>query len=59
MDEDVRLGLISEDLSALTASAVFLVTPTVGDYMGISLFLAHTSPSSGFNPGCCEDTLEV
>lgn len=45
MDEDVRLGLISEDLSALTASAVFLVTPTVGDYMGISLFLAHTSPS--------------
>ena len=58
-DQDTWLGLISEDLSALTASAVFLVTPTVADYMDISLLLAHTHASSGFNSCRCKGTSEV
>lgn len=48
-DQGIWLGLISEDPAALMASAVFLVTPTVADYMGISLFLAHVQAPSGFN----------
>lgn len=54
-DQGIWLELISEDLSALMASEVFLVA----DYMDISPLLAHTHAPSGFNTHCCEDKLEV
>lgn len=49
------MGLVSEDLSALMASAVFLVTPAAGDYMEVSLLSAQTRAQPGFNSHCCED----
>lgn len=54
-DQGIWLELISEDLSALMASEVFLVA----DYMDISPLLAHTHAPSGFNTHCCENKLEV
>lgn len=57
--QDTCLGLSLEGLSALMASAVFLVSSTVAVHVDISLFLAHTHEPSGLNSHCCKDTLEM
>lgn len=57
--QDTCMGLSLEDPSALTASAVLLVSSTVAVCVDISLFLARTHAPSGFNSHCCKDTLEM
>lgn len=57
--QDTCLGLSLEGLSALMASAVFLISSTVAVCVDISLVFAHTHEPSGLNSHCCKYMLEM